>query len=715
MMHAVDCIVEHKSLKLNQRFTYVAPIQVDRGMRVEVEFNRQFCVALVLATHALDDPKMIDLQKQTTLKPIHRILDEEPLLKEELMALGEWLAQETLAPLISCYQVMLPKAKQIASSATKAKMEWMCRFIGSASQFTQKQDIIIQALKQEDLSYTYIKKAFGSAIDTLIKQGHVERYQSEKLYRPVVKTQKQRSYALSPDQEMAIEAIETAKQSIVCLYGPTGSGKTEIYLHLAELARIQHRQVLIMVPEIALTHQMVERVESRFGEDVIVYHSHLSNQERYLQYQRVLHKESHIVIGTRSSIFLPFDDLAWIVLDEEHDHSYKQESLPYYHARDVAIHRVQQFQAKIILGSATPSFETYARALKGNYALVNLPKRIKGKLPNMHLIQTKASDNILHPRVLDALKHRLSIHEQSIILINRRGYAPILQCINCGESIQCDACDRAMVVHKAEGVMKCHSCGRIEAIPQHCPSCRSSYLRQLGYGSQKLQEQLKEELPQARILRMDRDTTRAKSAHQNILGAFERHEADILVGTQMIAKGLDIEKVSLSVIVDIDRSLLRSDYRSVEDAFSLIVQTAGRSGRSEVKSDVYIQTSQAQHYALKYALSHHYTAFFKEEMARRYMAQNPPYSYLMSILLYHRDHEQGLNRAYALMQALAHETIKLLGPSDLGKTKNTHRIRVILKGKDKEAMRQHIQTILNETIDIHHWDLVVDTHPLSLL
>jgi len=715
MMHAVDCIVEHKSLKLNQRFTYLAPRSVQRGMRVEVEFNRQFCVALVLNTYELDDAKVVALQKETTLKTIHRLLDEEPLLKDDLMELGEWLAEETLAPLISCYQVMLPKAKQIASSASKVQMEWMCRLISHQGNFTSKQALILEALKTHDKSYTAIKKMYGHALDTLIKRGHVERYASEKHYQTQTREQTHRTYELSSDQVSALEAIHTAQQSIVCLYGPTGSGKTEIYLHLAELARQQKRQMLIMVPEIALTHQMVDRVEARFGEDVIVYHSHLSNHERYLQYQRVLHKESSIVIGTRSSIFLPFDDLAWIVLDEEHDHSYKQEALPYYHARDVAIHRAQKFSAKLILGSATPSFETYARALKGNYALINLPKRIKGTLPNMHLVKTKATDDMLHPSVVAALNRRINLQQQSIILINRRGYAPILQCINCGESIQCGACDRAMVVHKAEGLLKCHSCGRSEAIPTVCPSCQSSYLRQLGYGSQKMQEHVQSALPQARLLRMDRDTTSAKTAHQTILRSFEKHEADILLGTQMIAKGLDIEKVSLSVIVDIDRSLLRSDYRSVEDAFSLIVQTAGRSGRSDVESDVYIQTSQPQHYALRYALAHNYIAFFKEEMARRQVAQNPPYSYVMSILVIHRDHEQGLERAYALIQALAHESFKVLGPSDLGKLQNRHRIRLLLKGKDKDTMRQHIQSVLSNTADIHHWDVVVDTHPLNLL
>jgi primosomal protein N' (replication factor Y) len=715
MMHAVECVVEHKSLSLNQRFTYLAPTQVKRGMRVEVDFNRQACVALVLAVRELNDPALKALGDEHPLKPIVRALDDEVLLNEELMDLGLWLAEHSLAPIISCFQVMLPKAKQIASNATRVQLERWVRVSQLPAQASAKQTRVLEALKGHAMRYRLAKDQFGGAVDTLIRKGVLTLYTKEKQYQTQRKEKRVRPYELSSDQQAALNAIAKRPSDTVCLYGPTGSGKTEIYLALAEQVQARGQEILIMVPEIALTHQMVERVEARFGEDVIVYHSNLSAHERYLQYQRVLQGQAKIVIGTRSSVFLPFKNLAYIVMDEEHDHSYKQEAQPYYHARDVALRRVAHFKAGLILGSATPSFDTYARALKGTYGLIELNHRIKGELPKLSLVGNRVRTALIQPAILEALKACLARSEQAIVLINRRGYAPLMECVACHHVLSCDACDRALVWHAGEARLKCHACGAQHAKPPHCPHCQSPHLRILGYGSERIEEAVRSALPEARIARMDRDTTRAKNAHQKILSAFERHELDVLIGTQMIAKGLDVEKVTLSVVLDIDRSLMRSDYRSLEDAFSLIVQTAGRSGRSSRSSDVLIQTNHPDHPLLKDALTHNYKNFFRREMKTRQLAQNPPYTYLISVVVFAREQHEGLRTAYALKEALSDARFQLLGPSDLGKVQNRHRVRLLIKGKDFEAMRQHVQTVLRATRKLHRFDVIVDTHPLNLI
>ena len=707
-MHRVHIFLEHRTLRLNQTYTYLAEETCTAGMRVLVEFGHQQLTGFVASTDVYDPHQQTDFE----LKPILKQIDPEPILNEELLDLGQWMAHETLAPVVACYQAMLPKLSNIKSTDQKAKEERLVHRNSLSKALNERHQAIYDALTL-DQAYTPLKKQFGSALDTLIRNGVLSIITQEARYRPSHPSISSQAPLLSDDQQRALDTIRLATKPI-CLLGATGSGKTEIYLALAQEALAHQKQALILVPEIGLTPQMVERVQKRFGQDVIVYHSHLNANERYQQYQRVKSGEQTVVVGTRSAIFLPFQNLALIVLDEEHDNSYKQESHPRYHTKDIALKRALTHHAQVVLGSATPSFETYARALKDVYHLVTLKNRVVGALPTIQTVTpTKFQRTLLAQETQDAIQARLEKNQQIIILLNRRGYAPILQCMECGEAIQCPSCDRLLHVHSVDSRLKCHACGYQSPIPKACPSCHSTHLRMLGVGTQRLEEELKNLFPQARCVRLDRDSTQTKHAHKTILDEFSAGQADILLGTQMIAKGLDIPNVTLSVILEIDQSLLRPDYRSIEEAFDLMVQTAGRSGRSQQKGEVIVQTRLPQHYAIQWAQKHDYESFFKHEMSYRHAGQNPPYTYLINVTIVASKSTSAMAPLYQLM-ATATDTIKILGPSDLGKLQNRYRARCILKGKDLEEMRLHLERVLPECAIPADADWMIDVNPRSV-
>lgn len=711
----VQIYIEHKQLKLNQSYTYLAPITCEVGMRVEVNFRNQVCIGFVVNTEEYTEEKnRFFIENNIEIKEVIRVVDQEPVLNQELIELGFWMADETLSPVISCFQVMLPKVKRISSSYQEAQTEKWVRLLKIPEKCSELQnEIILELSKERRLSEI---KGSRSSLNTLVKHGYVEVFIQEKSYQDLSYSQKLPDYELSDKQNSALDLIRQTNKEVICLFGKTGSGKTELYLKLAEEALLQNRQSLICVPEIALTEQMVRRVQERFGQDVVVYHSHLSDHERYLQYKRVSQNEVSLVVGTRSAVFLPFKDLAWIILDEEHDSSYKQESLPYYHTRDIAIKRAQYFNSKVILGSATPSFETYARALRNVYQMVELDERVKGVLPEIKVIRNpRHRKSILASETIDFIQSKIEKNEQIIILLNRRGFAPVFQCVECAKAIECSACDRLMVYHKEDHLLKCHSCGLSHPVPKSCPSCGSTQLRIMGYGTQRLEEELIQRIEGVRILRMDKDSTSRKNGHQIILDAFNNHEADILLGTQMIAKGLDNPKVTGSIILDIDRSLLRTDYRSVEDAFSLILQTAGRSGRSDLKSEVIIQSDLQDHYVFNSVFKHDYPRFFAQEMGYRKLGKNPPYTYLITLTLMGSNQDTLNRNARSLFEHLQHDSIKCLGPSDMGKVNYTYKNRIILKGKDLNDMRQFLKKTLDDTVSIHKWECIIDVNPMGIL
>lgn len=713
-MMLVDVVVESQAIALNMTFSYFSVHPVQAGCRVKVNFANRDCAAMVMRAQPLTQELRDHFAAQgITLKPIKAIIDTYPVLDHERLKLATVVAEETLSNPMLVVQSMLPKALKAQLSAPQPPSHRVVELIDTPIKATPRQMAIVDVLRHGPQPYMTIKADYGSAIDTLIKNGKVAVREEIKTYHARVVETVEATYALSTPQVEALKAIRNAQQTAVCLYGPTGSGKTEVYLTLAKQIADEGKQVVILVPEIGLTPQMIERVQARFGEEVIVYHSHLSDSQRYLQYQRVVDRTSSIVVGTRSAIWLPFTDLGLIVMDEEHDSSYKQDSAPRYHARDVALMRAKHFEAKVILGSATPSFETYARAQKGVYGLVTLPTRISGILPKVRVIAPDYRSNlILAPQTQTHIQARLDKHEQVVILLNRRGYAPIYQCVSCFTALSCPHCDRLLNVHTAQQVLKCHACDYTIPMVKDCPTCGNTTLRMLGVGTQRVESELQRLFPSARIARMDSDVTSAKGAHERILSAFERGETDILLGTQMIAKGLDNPQVTLSVILDIDKSLLRTDYRSVEAAFDLMVQAAGRSGRGSEVGEVIVQSALQDHYALQQAIRHDFPAFYATEMMYRHAGQNPPYTYLITVTLSHRDAAVAYDEAQHLL-GIWKSSCTVLGPGDLGKIADHHRMRLILKSKDLGALRLLVrQTLQTEKLK-STW--MADVNPLNTL
>ena len=570
-------------------------------------------------------------------------------------------------------------------------MEYYVHLIDETKATSEKQKGAVELLKQGDILRSELNKAFTGISAVLEKKGTVEIYAKEREAGYSELDIKEADYPLTWEQISAIDKINNSEKDVILLHGLTGSGKTEVYMQLAARKCRRGKQVLILVPEISLTPQMVSRMVSRFGANIAIYHSKLNDQQRYEQYQLVRNHQVSIVVGTRSAVFMPFDDLGLIVLDEEHDHSYKQDSSPRYHCRDVAIHRAAHHHCKVILGSATPTLESYARAIRNVYELVELKNRIHQNLPTSHLIdmqaQIRRGNYILSEPLEKAIRNRLNNHQQCILLLNRRGYTTIMKCRKCGKVIQCPHCDIAMSYHKDENKLMCHTCGTEMSAEMDCPECGSRNWIHQGLGTQRLYETIQDKFPEARILRMDADTTRKKNGHQEILEAFERGEADILLGTQMIAKGLDYPNVTLVGIFNADALLGRTDYRSVEVTFDLIVQASGRSGRGHSAGEVFVQAYDCHHYGIRLAVRQDYVSFFKNEMEYRHIGDYPPYKYMIAICFSSRDQNRAQQLAWdAGEQFRKDENIRTLGPSQLGRILDEYRYRVVLKGANRDQM-----------------------------
>ena len=513
------------------------------------------------------------------------------------------------------------------------------------------------------------------------------------------------------------------------LEGITGSGKTEVYLHIIDYILKIGKTAIILVPEISLTPQMTNRFISRFGELVAIMHSGLSDGERFDEWRKIKSGQAKVVVGARSAVFAPLKNIGAIIIDEEHEASYKQESNPRYHARDVALLRAKNHQAVLLLGSATPSIESRARASKQVYHFLRLTKRAnpKAKIPNVQIIdfrdyvgQQKVSN--FTPFLLDKIRDRLSKKEQTVLMLNRRGYSSFVMCRDCGFVDECPNCDISLTLHMDTKTMNCHYCGFTKSIPQTCPNCGSQSIRYYGTGTQKAYNELAEVLPEARILRMDVDTTRKKGAHEKILQEFGRQKADILLGTQMIAKGLDFPNVTLVGVLNADTSLNLPDFRASERTFQLLTQVAGRAGRADKEGEVLIQTYNPGHYAIQMAQKQDYEAFYRYEMSIRHQLGYPPYYYTVGLTLSHKDEETVIRKAYDVLQLLndhLSKQVKILGPTPkpIARTHSLYHYQILIKYRFEDRLESVLNQILDLTQDRHNKDLrlVIDHEPQNFM
>lgn len=765
-------LVDVPAKAVDRLFDYAVPDSfqdiLELGMRVVVPFGTRelmgFCLAFSETTEHAEG-----------LKPIVRILDIEPYLTEELIAIAEQIAKETAVVLIRVLEMILPSAmravyetkvqivdprglsetlasrfdehgeltllpkddwkdikkeikagrlRQIYAVQSKAKARfepWISWIDSDRSPTSEKQKALLRVLLSKP-ERAMAQKALleeslttPAVLKTLLKNGLV-RVDHRELYREVLEIRPNidKNVSLNEEQTSAYDNIvsQLGNHRVFLIHGITGSGKTELYLKAIEESLRQGKEAIFLVPEIALTPQMVSRFKGRFGDDVAILHSGLSIGEKYDEWRKIIRKEVKIAVGARSAVFAPFDNLGLIVVDECHESSYKQEDSPRYHAIDVAIRRAMKGQFVVVLGSATPNIETYARAKKGHFTLLELKRRYgKAEVPTLELIDMReefsnGNGSLFSKRLTEAIADRLQKKEQIILLINRRGFSTFVLCRSCGHVVMCPSCDVSLTYHETERALKCHYCGHKESVPVKCPKCHSEHLRFMGVGSQKIESELRERFPDARIVRMDNDTTRTKNAHALLLQEFE-DDADILLGTQMIAKGLDFPNVTLVGIIAADLSLFHPDFRSPERTFQLITQVAGRAGRHEQKGEVVIQAHNPDHYAIRFAVANDYEGFYQHEMRLRKLARYVPFYYMVELSLQGESLRDLLIRGKDIVKTLrtqlSSEAITL-GPHipEIARIKNKYQVVMTVKYR----IEPELDTLLSKLRELYESDTI---------
>ncbi|WP_342081369.1 primosomal protein N' [Enterococcus faecium] len=596
--------------------------------------------------------------------------------------------------------------------------------------------LCLSELSQEEPIAYFKNKGISTAVLNQGKEkGWLKFIESER-YRDPYKDRvfdQTTALELNAEQKNAVEQIITAgqqqKDQVFLLEGITGSGKTEVYLQAIADVLSENKTAIMLVPEIALTPQMVERFKGRFGESVAVLHSGLSQGEKYDEWRKIEREEAQVVVGARSAIFAPLKNIGLIIIDEEHESSYKQDETPRYHARDLAIWRSKYHHCPIVLGSATPSLESRARAQKGVYQLLQLNHRAKAaaQLPAIEIVDMREEfqnhrTSTFSANLQEKIQNRLDKKEQTVLLLNRRGYSSFVMCRDCGFVLPCPNCDISLTLHMDTRSMRCHYCGHEEPIPNRCPNCGGNKIRYYGTGTQKVEEELRELYPQARILRMDVDTTRRKGAHEQILQKFGAKEADILLGTQMIAKGLDFPEVTLVGVLNADTSLNLPDFRSSEHTFQLLTQVSGRAGRAEKAGEVVIQTFNPQHYAIELAKKQNYEQFYQQEMHVRHRGGYPPYYFTVKITASYPEEQVAAKKIFQianqLKEVLSPQSL-LLGPtpSMILRVKNRYYYQLIIKYKHEPNLPHVLDEILNGSQKEQRQGLFVaiDNEPLNFI
>lgn len=715
----VDVLVELAHVFMDKTFTYRLKKEQQSnimiGMRVEVPFNNQVLEGFVLN---------IREDNNQDLKEVIKIIDQYPVLNKELLKLGEYIKEETLSTLMSAYQVMLPlalKAKKKSNIGLKKEKYIRLNDISLEEQkFNETQNKIITILQKEKVvKKDYLNVVSKSSVKTLLNKKIIIE-EERKIYRLNHDNSEKKEYSLNKEQQEVLNEITLNKTDTYLLYGVTGSGKTNVYMKLIEKVIKEGKSAIVLVPEISLTPQIIKRFTSMFSK-IAVLHSGLSDGEKYDEYRKIKEGKVSIVIGARSAIFAPLENIGIIIIDEEHSSTYKQENNPKYHALDIAKWRSKYHNCPVLIGSATPSLESFSRAQKGVYKLLTLKKRYNNiKLPKVEIIdmneEFKKANGYFSNYLLEQIKSKINKGEQVILFLNKRGYSSLVTCPSCGETLKCPHCDITLTYHKSSNMLRCHYCGYATKKEKECPNCHTEY-RDIGLGTEKVVSELEKLIDNAKIIRMDVDTTTKKNSHKNIIEAFAKGEYNVLVGTQMIAKGLDFPNVTLVGVINADISLNFPDYRSSENTFELLNQVAGRSGRGQKEGNVIIQTFNKDHYAIKYTKENDYIGFYNEEMKIRNKLGYPPYFYICLIKIISTDYDLASKTSIKLSSYLRkNKHAIVLGPSvcNIFKINNKYHFQVILKYKDKTKILGELKKINEYYFSQKKVKVEIDFNPMKL-
>lgn len=781
-MRTAQIIVDLPLMQTDKPFSYLIPAEMEDilqgGMRVHLPFglgNR--LIQGIVVDFSEVDAENVEME----LKEIAELLDPEPVLTKEQLELADKMRHSIFSFKISLLKTMLPsllnsnyekyfilpdgskkansdltEQEQILAVRNVQQELWTVEYTAKSKE-NRKTEKYIRLIDLDKLAAFEIKKAAKKKQEFkyfLLRNSHVELLKKNELEfsLPVIKSfieeglveeveievsrtqdkfesiESDQAKKLNPEQEAAYQALIAGSDKPYLLEGITGSGKTEVYLQVIEHYLKQDKTAIMLVPEISLTPMMTNRFIARFGEQVAIMHSGLSDGEKYDEWRKIKRGDAKVVVGARSAIFAPLEKIGVIIIDEEHESSYKQDNNPKYHARDVALLRAQYHNAILVLGSATPSLESRARAQKGVYQLLNLTQRANPNaiLPRVELVDMRKhlNDNSadFSQKLLDKIKEKVDKNEQVVLMLNRRGYSSFVMCRDCGFVVECPNCDISLTLHMDTHTLNCHYCGHTQAIPHNCPSCNSTKIRYYGTGTQKIEEELLKLMPEVRILRMDVDTTRKKNAHERILEQFGKGEADILLGTQMIAKGLDFPNVTLVGVINADTGLNLPDFRASERTFQLLMQVAGRAGRADKAGEVLIQTFNPSHYTLQLAGKQDYEAFYKQEMSFRRNLNYPPYFYTVQILLSHQNEEFVVKKAYEMnkiiRQSLSNQA-RILGPipKPIARTHNLYHYQILIKYRFETELEETLNQILDLTQERENKDLrvMIDSEPQNFI
>ncbi len=757
MSRIVDVIVDIAHVNVDRVFAYGLPDPLSfvvPGYRVLVPFGRGERPTEGFVVSETDESGLPEgFGLAGALKDVKGVLEDYPALSPEQLELAKWMKEEYSCRLIDALRLMIPAqlrgARVQEKSARTARLALDAAGIEAArAQLTSKDGVARAPLQLKliallasgrETPVSDLEELCPGASGALKAMERKEWITFGRLHlrrRPyeALLPKEKKSFELTESQAHAIGAITGAMESggAFLLHGVTGSGKTEVYMRCIAAALDQGKGAIVLVPEIALTPQTVGNFRERFGDSVAVLHSRLTGGERFDEWQRIRKGEVPVVVGARSAVFAPLEKIGLIVIDEEHEGTYRSETAPRYSALDVARRRCEAHGGVLVLGSATPSLETYYNMTQGQYELIEMPERIADKpLPNVEIADmreelARGNRTIFSSRLYREIKLALTEGRQIILFINRRGYSTFIFCRGCGFSLKCDACDVSLTYHRTDETAKCHYCGKEYPVPSICPGCGKPYLKHFGTGTQQVEEQLKRYFPGVTSLRMDFDTTRTKDAHLKILQDFSQCKAQALIGTQMIAKGLDFPEVTLVGVIAADGSLRIPDYRSAERTFQLVTQVAGRAGRERFAGKVVVQTYSPNHPSILYAKEHDYKGFYAEEIARRELCELPPFATFIRLML-EGDSDEPLAQAAQKCQeeitAALHQTrgggtqedvlYVMASPAPIKLIKKRYRYMVLIKLKNGKYIREHIRAV--QSYALQNPELRLEINPQNML